>query len=243
MAKAPAFQFYARDWLCDPELSQVSHTVKGVWIDMLCWMWLADERGVLNGTQTDLCKLLRVHHRTFKNVVKNAQVHPFCTYTYAPQTGIHRFENRRMVAERLKKRGHSERQKRYIDRRNDATNDAGVTPPSATASASASASASRDVSLEVIPDGPKGWIAAACTFTGRPLPEMGTQFRKDCVRLAEACFKRHGDKANDVLSKLYTEHPEIIYPSKLLAMAAGGGGGVTETLDEKAKRLAGEEGA
>lgn len=47
MAKLPSFQFYPGDWLKDTNLRRCSHTAKGVWIDMLCLMFEADERGVL----------------------------------------------------------------------------------------------------------------------------------------------------------------------------------------------------
>lgn len=45
--KLPAFQFYPGDWLKDANLRRCSHAAKGVWIDMLCLMFEADERGVL----------------------------------------------------------------------------------------------------------------------------------------------------------------------------------------------------
>lgn len=47
MAKLPSFQFYPGDWQKDPDLRRCSHAAKGVWIDMLCLMFEADERGVL----------------------------------------------------------------------------------------------------------------------------------------------------------------------------------------------------
>lgn len=47
MSKLPYMQFYPSDWLNDPALRAVSHTAKGVWIDMLCLMWISPERGAL----------------------------------------------------------------------------------------------------------------------------------------------------------------------------------------------------
>ena len=59
MGKAPAFQFYARDWLTDPELKMVSYQTKGIWIDLLCIMWLekANAYGfyLKLGTNLDYC--------------------------------------------------------------------------------------------------------------------------------------------------------------------------------------------
>ena len=45
--KAPAFQFYAMDWLTDPSLRLCSPETRGVWIDILCWMWLSSEVGFM----------------------------------------------------------------------------------------------------------------------------------------------------------------------------------------------------
>lgn len=48
MAKLPSFQFYPGDWLKDANLRRCTHAAKGVWIDILCLMFEADERGVLS---------------------------------------------------------------------------------------------------------------------------------------------------------------------------------------------------
>jgi hypothetical protein len=47
MAKLPSFQFYPGDWLKDPALRCCSPAARGVWIDLLCLMFEATERGVL----------------------------------------------------------------------------------------------------------------------------------------------------------------------------------------------------
>lgn len=56
--KAPAFQFYVRDWLSDPQLRQCCFAVRGMWIDFLCYMWEAPERGKLQGTVSSLARLI-----------------------------------------------------------------------------------------------------------------------------------------------------------------------------------------
>lgn len=45
--KAPAFQFYANDWLADSQLVQVSLSARGLWIELLCRMWVSDKQGYL----------------------------------------------------------------------------------------------------------------------------------------------------------------------------------------------------
>src|ERR1700680_3225500 len=47
MGKLPAFFFYPGDWQKDPLLRVCSKGAKGVWIDMLCLMFEAPNRGVL----------------------------------------------------------------------------------------------------------------------------------------------------------------------------------------------------
>lgn len=55
--KAPAFQFYVKDWLSDPQLRLASASTRGIWIDLLCYMWSAPCRGKLNGTVHKMCQL------------------------------------------------------------------------------------------------------------------------------------------------------------------------------------------
>ena len=57
MAKAPAFQFYVRDWLSDPLLRQATPLSRGIWIDVLCFMWEADQRGKLETTPLKLSRM------------------------------------------------------------------------------------------------------------------------------------------------------------------------------------------
>lgn len=45
--KAPAFQFYAADWLTDTSLRLVSAEARGVWIDLLCHAFLSPDPGFL----------------------------------------------------------------------------------------------------------------------------------------------------------------------------------------------------
>lgn len=58
MAKAPAFQFYVRDWLSDLELRQASATSRGIWIDLLCYIWMSSNcDGTLKVTPRGLARL------------------------------------------------------------------------------------------------------------------------------------------------------------------------------------------
>ncbi len=46
--KAPAFQFYAKDWLGDPALRMCSLAARGLWVDVLALMFGGDRRGYLS---------------------------------------------------------------------------------------------------------------------------------------------------------------------------------------------------
>lgn len=56
MGKAPAFQFYIGDWLKDTRI--LTPLTRGIWIDMLCFMWHAEERGKIEGNKDQLTRLL-----------------------------------------------------------------------------------------------------------------------------------------------------------------------------------------
>lgn len=71
--RQPAFQFYAGDWLTDPSLRMCSFETRGVWIDLLCVMFLSDEIGVLKiGNQildeNGVRKLVGMSPKKFKKV-------------------------------------------------------------------------------------------------------------------------------------------------------------------------------
>lgn len=56
MGKAPAFQFYPGDWIQDTRI--LTPLTRGIWIDMLCFMWRSEDRGKLEGTPDQLSRLL-----------------------------------------------------------------------------------------------------------------------------------------------------------------------------------------
>jgi len=71
--KAPAFQFYAADWLTDSSLRMVSAEARGVWIDLLCHSFLSSSPGYLaiNGHFLDpkgIQKLSGISQKRFNKV-------------------------------------------------------------------------------------------------------------------------------------------------------------------------------
>lgn len=45
--KSPAFQLYVKDYLADTNLRVCSLAARGLWMDLLCHMWLSERRGFL----------------------------------------------------------------------------------------------------------------------------------------------------------------------------------------------------
>lgn len=97
MGKAPAFQFYVRDWLADPELRMASHSTKGVWIDILCFMWEASTRGELTGTRDQLRKLVGATEADIDLFFTEAKTLNFADVTECNK--IVTLKNRRMYSE------------------------------------------------------------------------------------------------------------------------------------------------
>jgi hypothetical protein len=97
--RSPSFQFYPGDWLTDPKLNLCSPATKGVWMDLLCHMFLSDEPGYLvfgdvildaNGIQ----KLSKMNPKTFQKVY-----HELTTFGIIQMDENGRFFSKRMVAD------------------------------------------------------------------------------------------------------------------------------------------------
>ena len=56
----PAMMFYVGDWLKAPDIQCLSYELKGIWFEMLCYMWESQERGYLNYNTEELARLLRL---------------------------------------------------------------------------------------------------------------------------------------------------------------------------------------
>ena len=130
--KAPAFQFYVKDWLSDPELQCVSASSRGMWIDALCYMWGAPERGKLTGTEQEIAKLLRATNGDFAQFMNDLKRHKFADVTLSNNEVT--LINRRMQRENKERNNTRLRVSRF---RSNAKSNADVTPPSPSPSPSA----------------------------------------------------------------------------------------------------------
>jgi len=137
MAKAPAFQFYVRDWLSDPELQSASCSSRGIWINALCYMWEARERGKLEGSVQSFARLLNCTEEEFQRFLDESQLYHFDELEIN-LNGKVTLTNRRMQREDKKRFYHNKRQDRYRQRHiiniGDAKSDAEMTPCSSSSS-------------------------------------------------------------------------------------------------------------
>jgi hypothetical protein len=73
--KAPAFQFYAKDWIADPDLQSCSLEAHGLFINLLARMHLSSRPGylLLGGDKPSikaLCRVYSCHHKTLMKCLK-----------------------------------------------------------------------------------------------------------------------------------------------------------------------------
>ena len=114
MAKAPAFQFYVRDWLTDTELGKCSPATRGIWIDLLANMWVAPERGKLRGTPAALARLCRCFEREMQGALD--ELHRTAAADVVETEGVYIVSCRRMVAEDKARMAGAKRQARFRER-------------------------------------------------------------------------------------------------------------------------------
>jgi hypothetical protein len=59
----PAMPFYVGDWLKCPEVRALAPDLRGLWFDLICYMWQSTERGVMvkpNGTPYSDQEIIRM---------------------------------------------------------------------------------------------------------------------------------------------------------------------------------------
>lgn len=116
--KAPAFQFYPGDWLRDPELGLASAATQGVWINFLCQMWFARDRGVLSGNLSQLAQLGRCQSDDVVRFLSEAKALKFCDVSEDGH-GIVTVTNRRMANEEKARVFARERKARERERKSE----------------------------------------------------------------------------------------------------------------------------
>lgn len=141
MGKAPATQWFFKDWLSDVELQKSSSSTRGIWSNALAFMWQAKERGKISGDKDMLVRMLNSNTVEFELFILEADENKFCDIERIKNNHgneIMTITNRRMFREEKEKKLHRERQLRYKERKSntpaDAKDDDKMTPPSPSAS-------------------------------------------------------------------------------------------------------------
>lgn len=133
MSKAPAFQFYVKDWLADVELQAASASTRGIWINALCLMWESRTRGTISGATPVMARRLNCTAEEFDLFLAEAKALKFADVTFC--NGEVTLTNRRMRNEEKVREGTRLRVQRH---RGNASCNAEVTPPSSSSSSSPS---------------------------------------------------------------------------------------------------------
>lgn len=113
--KAPAFQFYVKDWLSDVELKMASYTSKGIWIDILCYMWTSKIRGEISGSAEKIRQMVGCDRDEIIQFIDDVREFRFC-YEVTDDNGKITLRNRRMYGEEKAKQDNKLRQQKHRDK-------------------------------------------------------------------------------------------------------------------------------
>jgi hypothetical protein len=130
--KAPAFQFYVRDWLADPQLRQATPTTRGIWIDLLCFLWESPSRGELELTANKLARMTGAMESEIFEFCAEAKELGFCDISVSNHINI-TVRNRRMWRDEKERKSNRKRQAEFRERQK---NNKTITSPSSTSSSS-----------------------------------------------------------------------------------------------------------
>lgn len=154
MGKSPAFQFYVKDWLTDPQLRMATHKSKGIWIDLLAYMWCAPSRGEITGTEDQIVKMIGINNGDFQEFISEVKTLKFADVTFCNKNVTIR--NRRMYREQKERENTRKRVRKYRNKKaSNAECNGSVTPLSPTPSPTPNintSSAGADPSLKKLSD-------------------------------------------------------------------------------------------
>lgn len=154
--KAPAFQFYVGDYMQDTRM--ISLAARGAWMDLLCRMWTAQNRGQVTSSVVGYARLFGCTVEQAQTVIDELLDSDVCE-TVTERDGKVTLINRRMFREAKEREGANLRQERYRERlrlngdgKSDGAGDAEITPPSSSSSSpSSSSSKAEEASREKKP--------------------------------------------------------------------------------------------
>jgi len=91
--KPPSFPLYVRDVLSDTELQMSDEITRGIWLNFLCHMWGAKERGKLEGTVEQMAKLGNTTIEKFVVFMSDAVEFEFCDFEFVDSAFEEKFIN------------------------------------------------------------------------------------------------------------------------------------------------------
>jgi len=139
MPKQPAFQFYPGDWLRDPNLQSAAFASQGIWMKCLCFMWEADDRGVLRGSREALMRLIGCGQAEFDGFIADLERYRFGDVA-TDGNGDVTLRNRRMVAAEKVRKDTANRVARFRERAAVTHRETPLSQPDNSASSSSSSS-------------------------------------------------------------------------------------------------------
>jgi len=154
MGKAPADQFYWKDWIIDTGC--LSLEAKGAWMDILCYMWFSKTKGKLSKTFIEYSRILGVTEEEAKRVILELIENNICDTENVTCNGNVTncntnvtLINRRMYREEQQRINTKVRvQKHRYNKSQKKESNGNVTPPSSSPSPSPTPNTKKKVSKE-----------------------------------------------------------------------------------------------
>lgn len=131
----PAFQIYPADILRSEDLRKCTWATRGIWWDILCLMWFAEEQGKITGTKEELCRLVGCTVKELEMFLFEASNRKFANVTFCNKnvTIVNRRMHREFIARKAtKNRVSQHRQKQGQKVKRSCNKD--VTTPSSSSS-------------------------------------------------------------------------------------------------------------
>ena len=148
--KLPALMFYTGDWLKDAAVRRLCPASRGIWFDLLCFMWESSPRGVITATIDELARMVGASASEIQTFMNEAQRASVCDIVTDCPTDCHAnvtLTNRRMVRDERQRQDWGIRKRRQRERECHASVTPNVTPISHLSSSSFSSSKKKDHSL------------------------------------------------------------------------------------------------
>lgn len=96
-SKLPFMQWFPTDWISDTR--HLSKAAKGVWCDLINFMWLAEDRGVYSRLENSMRRELDITLDEWPLIVKELQTVADVTFCHTPEGEVVTVVSRRMVRE------------------------------------------------------------------------------------------------------------------------------------------------